>query len=471
MKPRRHFRSSLWLLVAVAVGALSTTTNTAAQQWQIVSASLVGRTGDSVVGVAIRSDGSLVLAANISDGPWFGNDDKGAEKPQGRVLRLSPDGKKLLASIPLPGLAADMAIDGKDNIYVATSAGAVKLDPGGNRLWQFDLGGPCSRIDASTDGHCAALRYDNPQQDTLTGSGTIFVLDPQGKQVGRFAGHRNTCDVSIDGQSQTVVIIGWRQASAHDGTRRQPVQIAYVRGYWYSGEVKYTLYDWSTDTDAPQFINKPTNNMADTRGYRCSIGRDGLLYCAFECAGGNHIFRYHPQLVDGQWSPVGQLMPKADQYHSFHNSRAEHKALFACYEPGTGKLLRLQQFCGRLESGRANAARVKGGAVAADEKGNLLLGGTAPAGLPISLLPAETGDYTGGSYLLLMGNDFRNRLLCTRFQAGGTTHAIDARWIDGKMRILAGGTASSKAEDGFCSTSAIQPRGEPASGFFVLLSQ
>jgi len=459
------------LIVAATVFPAMAASAAEGQQWQILAASLVGRQGDSVVAVAIQSEGSLLLAANVSGGPWMGGDPAGG-KPAGRLLRLSPDGRKLLAAVPLPGEVADMAIDGKDNIYLATSGGALKLDPQAAKvLWRFDVGGPCSRIDAAVDGHCAALRYDNPDQDTLTGAGTIFVIDPQGKQLGQFRGHRNTCDLCIDGASKTVVHIGWRQASAHDGKKRQPVQIAYVRGCSYSGEVKYTLYDWSADTDAPEFINRPTNNMADTRGYRCAIGRDGLLYCAFECAGGNHIFRYHPRLVDGQWLPVGQLLPKADQYHGFHNSRAEHKALVARFDPATGKLLMEQQFCGRLDSGRANAVRVKGGAVAADEDGCLLLGGAAPAGLPLSLLPPQTGDYTGGSYLLVMSNDFRQRLLCTRFQAGGTTHAVDARRVGTTLRVLVGGKASSKPEDGFCAQNPIQPQGEPGSGFFVLLGR
>lgn len=459
------------LLVAATGGPAMAATAAVGEQWQILAASLVGRPGDSVVAVAIQSDGSLVLAANVSGGPLVPGE-PARDKPSGRLLRLSADGRKLLASVALPGDAADMAIDGTDNIYLATSAGALKLDPQGSKvLWRFDVGGPCSRIDVAVDGHCAALRYDNPEQDTVTGAGTIFVIDPQGKQLGQFRGHHNTCDVCVDGASKTVVHIGWRQASAHDGKKRQPVQIAYVRGCSYSGQVKYTLYDWSADPDVPEFINRPTNNMADTRGYRCSIGRDGLLYCAFECAGGNHIFRYHPRLVDGQWLAVGQLLPKADQYHGFHNSRAEHKALFARFEPASGRLLLEQQFCGRLENGRANAVRVKGGAVAADEDGCLLLGGAAPAGLPLSLLPPETGSYTGGSYLLVMSSDFRQRLLCTRFQAGGTTHALDARRVGTTMRVLVGGKASSKPEDGFCAQHPIQPQGEPGSGFFALLAR
>jgi hypothetical protein len=79
------------------------------------------------------------------------------------------------------------------------------------------------------------------------------------------------------------------------------VQFAHLTGHGYDGAEKYHLYDWSADKEAPDFINKPTNNMADTRGYRVAVGADGTLVCAFEAAGGNHIFRYEPKLASGEW--------------------------------------------------------------------------------------------------------------------------------------------------------------------------
>ena len=167
---------------------------------------------------------------------------------------------------------------------------------------------------------------------------------------------------------------GFRNAKAFDGKRTYPVQICYLFGYDYSGEKKWSAYDWSTDRDSDRFLNKPENNMADTRGYRCSIGRDGKLYAAFEAAGGNHCFRYSSVDI---MKKVG--MAGGDAHHSFHNSRAEHKTVFVRMEPGTGEYLAGQQFCGRLPNGRANATRVKAGDIIADEHGRVCLLYTSPS--------------------------------------------------------------------------------------------
>lgn len=77
-----------------------------------------------------------------------------------------------------------------------------------------------------------------------------------------------------DSVSKTVIQTGFRNAHAFDGKKTYPVQIAYIRSHCYDGERKWTDYDWSTDQQSDRFLNKPTNNMADSRGDRCAIGRD-----------------------------------------------------------------------------------------------------------------------------------------------------------------------------------------------------
>ena len=94
------------------------------------------------------------------------------------------------------------------------------------------------------------------------------------------------------------------------------------------GEAKWTDYDWSTDPASDRFLNKPENNMADMRAYRCARGEDGKLYVAFEAAGGNHAARYHPRDIMRKTAMAG-----GDKYHQFFNSGAEHKTLFGRYDP------------------------------------------------------------------------------------------------------------------------------------------
>jgi hypothetical protein len=186
--------------------------------------------------------------------------------------------------------------------------------------------------------------------------------------------------------------------------------------------------------------------MADTRGYRCSVGRDGKLYCAFECAGGNHMFRYSPFDIMEKVSIVG-----GDRWHEFYNTKSEHKTFFARYEPGTGAYLRGQQFCCRLSNNNGNAARIESGQIIADQAGRVYLGGTSAWGLPLPGHPNFSEDpdeaafnpfpdgYLGGAWLLVMSEDFRTRLYCTRLTSE-KTHAIAARVLgDNAASIAFGG--------------------------------
>jgi hypothetical protein len=277
--------------------------------------------------------------------------------------------------------------------------------------------------------------------------------------------------VCVDAESKTVIQTGFRNAHAFDGKKRYPVQIAYIRGHAYDGERKWSNYDWSTDTTSDRFLNKPTNNMADSRGDRCAIGRDGKLYVTFQVAGGNHIFRYSPKDIMQKAELAG-----GDKYHQFYNSRAEHKCFFGRYEPATGDFLTGQQFCGRLSSGRANAVVTKTGDITADELGRVYVVGKSAYGIPITLNPTG-GDYYGGGFLLIMSPDLKQRLLCTRTCDGkGAPHAVDVRTVDGKRRAV---YAGSGMVDGMYISNAVQAKAgdtsgekdDPKDGFFVVLEQ
>ncbi len=53
-----------------------------------------------------------------------------------------------------------------------------------------------------------------------------------------------------------------------------------------------------------------------------------------QVGGGSHIFRYSPQDIMQKAEIVG-----GNKHHEFYNSRAEHKNVFARYEPATGEYL------------------------------------------------------------------------------------------------------------------------------------
>jgi hypothetical protein len=418
--------------------------------YEITASSYTGGGGadDSVRGCAMQSDGTVVLAVNMGWAPpprvLSTLADGESDTRTGAIMRLSPDGTRVLSTTRIAHLVLDLAIDDSDNIYVAMWAdGIVKLNPTAkNELWsKKDMN--VKRIDVGPMGYCAALGGGSDPDEE---GSTVKVYDPDGNELGGVSSGKWKFDVCIDEASETVVYLGFRNAH----TSGNPVQIAYIRGVSYAGQVRYTCYDWSADESSPRWLNRPTNNMADTRGYRCSIGRDGRLYCAFECAGGNHMFRYDAFDIMKKVSIVG-----GDRWHGFHNTRSEHKTFFARYEPGTGAYLAGQQFCCRLSNDRGNTARVKGGQICADERGRVYIGGSSAWGLPIPGHPKYSekpgqiafnplNGYLGGAWFLVMSQDFSTRLYCTRLTSQ-TTHAIAARVLaDSEAQIVFGGYTESE---------------------------
>jgi hypothetical protein len=437
-----------------------------AADYEIIASSFLGGSGfnDSVVGARIQSDGTIVLAADL--GPDIGKRVKSPEGitiPVGKngcIIRLSPDGKKLLSLAAIAAELKDLALDEKDNLYLAAgAAGIIKMSPKADTVLWSKAFKDCTRVDAAKDGHFAALA-----------DGDVFIFDPRGEQLGTSKGKAFTNDLCIDGESRTVIFCGFRNANAFDGRRNEPVQIPYIRGLSYDGKVKWTDYDWDTDRDSDRFINKSSNNMADSRADRCAIGRDGRLYATFQVAGGNHIFRYSPTNIMEKSPIVG-----GDKHHQFYSSQAEHKNFFARYEPDTGKYLLGQQLCGRLSNNKANAVVTKSGEITADEEGCVYLVGVAAYGLPINLNLG--GDYTGGGFLLVMSADFKTRLLCTRTCGGnGSPHAVDARIVDKKVRAVFGGDGMPRdmfVKDAIQPEAADDPeqKDDPRDGFFVVVDR
>ncbi len=444
----------------IALGLLLTTSPvTQAAAEPFISSSYLGDKGfnDATVGMRYRSDGTILMAGNF--GPETRKRMGIQSDKAGVVLQLDADGRKILTGIAVAEQLNDLAIDAQDQAYLAAgNQGAIKLSADLSRVMWTATPGDVTRIDAGEDGTNVCL----------TGQ-TLHVLSNEGKSLGSAKGGQFTSDVCIDSRSKTIIQTGFRNARAFDGKKTQPVQISYIRGHDYQGGLKWKNYDWSTDPNSDEFINKPTNNMADSRGDRCAIGHDGKLYVSFQVAGGNHIFRYHPRDIT---QPV--KLTGGDAHHQFHNSKSEHKCFFARYDPASGDFLAGQQFCGRLGDGRANAVVTKSGDITADADGRVCLVGRAAFGLPLTINPTG-GDYSGGGFLLVMSADLKQRLLVTRTCDGkGDPHAVDARSFNGRSRVVFGG---GDMPGGMFTTAAIQSdpgdpdtgKDGPKDGFFAMI--
>jgi len=447
--------------VELTKSPLPTTTVASDAQCRFVASTFLGGhgTNESVVGVRIKKSGQIVVAANLAAD--FETRLKLPSPPSrtnmtGIVLLMSGDGQKILSSLRLPAEILDMAMDGNENIYAASADSQIlRISPSVDQISRkVDVGSAIRRLDAGKDGHCAVLLSDRQ----------IAVIDPDGKVISKFA--NGGTDVCLDSESRTVIYGGFRNAHAHDGVRNWPVQICYIRGADYQGNEKWRNYDWSTDRNSERFLNRSGNNMADTRTYRLSIGHDGQLYAAFETAGGNHLFNFNPTNIMEKATVVG-----GDQWHQFYNSKMEHKTVFAKFDPASGRLHQVQQFCGRNPNGSANSVFVRDGEITASEAGHVFVSGQAAAAIPVKPEPFSTEERRGGPFVLGMTADFKQRLVCTRVQGTGmqarsSTKTVDARRINNKTLVVFGGNG---ATTGMFTTNALQNSAVDADAFLVVL--
>lgn len=399
--------------------------------------------GDAVRGAVIQHNGTVVLAANISNAtpgnvqPILLN---GADATtSGALIRLNAEGTEVLSVTRLANHVNDLAQDSIGNLYVACgSQGLLKLNAEATQvLWSKTFGSAnAHRVDAGPAGYSVVLTsgFSNYDSYNITGA-TIYTYAPDGNQLSSFGAVNQYCsDVAIHEPSQTVFTIGFKNVvtPTYDAGN-QPVFIPDFRGRAYDGTIKFTGYNWDSDSASPNWLNRPQSNMADTKAAKVSIGKDGKLYIAYEVAGGNHPLRYDPFNIMQPVTIVG-----GDSYHNFANTGSEHKLVVCRYEPATGAFLLGQAFCGRLPNGAGNAVGVGLGNVDADQTGRVYVTGKAASGLPLTVdhLP---GSYDGGAFLLILSPNMATREYVGRLSSTGGGRAL---YVKNANHWVTGGTTS-----------------------------
>ena len=467
----------------------------AAHAFHLSASSYLGDGGDvdEVMGVRILSDGTLVVAAIIGEAQPRSRSTGQPVPPillngahsgtPGAIVRLTADGREVLSVTRFTDDIRDLEIDAGDNLYIAAGfGGLIQLNGTADTLLNVRQQGAYVKRVTTSAQHVATLVPDSIQGASITpGPGDITFYARSGLiKLWEGRGWRHTLDLAIDEASQTVAHIGWRQANVWQENSQGvlPVQISYLRGLDFEGNERWLSYDWDTNPDIdghplqldpatgivqitnPRFLNstgQPTgnvdalgrplygylNNMADTRGYRLTLGEDGYLYGGFEAAGGNHIFRAQGErdTALGDFR-VSVSLAGGDFFNSFINTGASHKTYIARFDPATGKNLLGNQFNTLIDSNSgqsANTLRIRLGGLFVDADGRLYFGGAAASGLPlpgnlvglpmegqISLEPFGLGSNEGGAYLWVVDSDLATRLFVGR-TANGSTRSVHAR--------------------------------------------
>ncbi|MBN2508167.1 MAG: hypothetical protein JXQ71_15895 [Verrucomicrobia bacterium] len=99
------------LLLSLVAGI---TAGAAVTENHFTACSLLGGAADSVCGARIQSDGSIVLAANVSAGPVAVSASGATTAGKGMVVRLTPGGTRLLSARPVADEVRDLALDAQD---------------------------------------------------------------------------------------------------------------------------------------------------------------------------------------------------------------------------------------------------------------------------------------------------------------------------------------------------------------------
>jgi len=189
--------------------------------------------------------------------------------------------------------------------------------------------------------------------------------------------------------------------------------------------------EWRGDWD--RWLNRPTNNMADSRGARVTIGDDGYLYGGFEFDGGNTPLRYNPFTLDETVTVVG-----GDQYNFMANTSTVPKVFVGRYIPDTGEYLLGQWTTARLSNGGDNTLRLDRGDIHADHLGRVHIVGEASASIDRTI-DHFPGGYGGGAYYLCLSPDFVTRELWVRFATRGFTRGVA---VSPNGRIAMGGSTN-----------------------------
>ncbi|MDQ3700532.1 MAG: hypothetical protein M3442_06375, partial [Chloroflexota bacterium] len=377
----RRLASCTAALLIAAVFSLASGTAARAQtapppaaDLQVTTASYLGGVGLLATAVDVAPDGTAVV------GGLSGREGgEGAESlvvggasvvsllggGNGLIARLaapipnSSAGPHLLSLARLPGAIEDLRVNASGSIVVCGEMGVAVLDAGASAVQWSDAPGAVRRCALGDDGMVGAL----------AGS-SLYVYGPGGTLVASWpVGGSVQSDVAVDARHGLVFATGYSNRRTAQG---EWVQVAFLKAWHYSG-----VPAWA-DYDAP--VEQLGVWIADTRGVRVALGRDGKLYFAAESAGGSSIFTRHPRNV-ARALPGEQLVRTDVFTNPSYNTKSNHITWFGRYDPVDGTLEKGQFVLARLDFGSFRGNTIRPRAITADEEGRVYLAGVTTASI------------------------------------------------------------------------------------------
>jgi len=399
------------------------------------TASYLGGDGnDSAGGVEIAPDNSIVIGGhypNLAATQRLELPDYPAER--GAVLRLNAQGQ-LLSSTLIGQSVNDLDLNrNTGEIALVGNFGVASLTADASQVrWFHPLGDEAKRVAVADDGSVAALVRNRVNLYTASGE----PLAPEFTVAGAEA--KQVIDIAIHSPSQSVFVVGYRQATSK-------LQVPYLRSYDYAGNRKWQAYGFAANA-----VNEAKLG-ADTRGQRIAIGRDGLLYFAGKTDGGNNVFTRNPFNISETANNIN-----IDNYTNTSNISSGSFGYFARFQATDGTHLQGQYVLTRKQSDGYKGNSFGINAITADENSTVYLGGGAffalpcrtadivqdkrlcPSANPLQINGQTVGNYTSNEgAVIAISADFKQRQLVAVWNGAGQVSSSPVRGVAAAQGVRA----------------------------------
>ncbi len=362
---------------------------------------LGGKEDDSTNAVDISLDGKFVIVGgSLKNAKLGGKETELLGGGDGTIVRYNSQTNQVIATARLPGKVLDLEVSKNGDIAVAYEGGIAVLNGDATEVkWSKSLS-DVARIAISDSGKVGVVR-------DRKGDDRAYLFDSNGEELQKWStnsSRRNFLDIAVTDQNGGMVIAtGFEQKTGI-------LQVAFTEALSYEGESLWKNYDFD-DKD----IYKE-NLMADTRGQRVAIGRDGQLYSSYFVNGGTGFSIFYRDPFDLSEKVTADRKIETDQYTKPTNVGSVKMTWYGRYDLKTGDLVKGQSLLSRFNSGKGNSVDVD--SITATEDGTVILGGSSAykianrseqtiEGKPVS-------EYTGfEGYIAIISPDLTERLAWT----------------------------------------------------------
>ena len=362
---------------------------------------LGGKEDDSTNAVDISLDGKFVIVGgSLKNANLGGKETELLGGGDGTIVRYNSQTNQVIATTRLPGKVLDLEVSKNGDMAVAYEGGIAVLNADATEVkWSKSLS-DVARIAISDSGKVGVVR-------DRKGDDRAYLFDSNGEELQNWStnsSRRQFNDIAVTDQNGGMVIAtGFEQKTGI-------LQVAFTEALSYEGESLWKNYDFD-DKD----IYKE-NLMADTRGQRVAIGRDGQLYSSYFVNGGTGFSIFYRDPFDLSEKVTADRKIETDQYTKPTNVGSVKMTWYGRYDLKTGDLVKGQSLLSRLDSGKGNSVDVS--SITATEDGTVILGGSSAYKIANrseqTIEEQPVSEYTGfEGYIAIISPDLTERLAWT----------------------------------------------------------